>query len=483
MCKSKRIRPVFSSDTQQLLKYIGRNKMTPFHFSKTSQTVLRTICYRIHQSIVHSPEYQMTNIEEMNDFHSSLKHDNDINHIPEPMLNDILHADKIGRKVTAIIHGRNIELFLILPTNNAKYSRILKSQRAADTFFHNCAFRIVSWLDIVLSVSHCVNDLKIFIFLTKFQKHLPNKTSASVDIDSIPHTPSHIDRKHANTAYTWSCISSSKIVIFRSEEWFKVLIHESFHCFGLDFSQMNSDESNKQMHKFFPKCSPTMDFSIYETYCEIWAELFNVLFIAYHSVTNRRNHTRKHSHANLLSRKQRSKISCTRTRNNIHGVLPKTQIKNIISIAEQMITREIMFSLLQMTKIIHHYNLTYDELCISRKTTNGSSQKYTEKTPVFAYYIIKTILLFYLNHFIEWCNTHNSIHSQSMPNNKPLSILNFNKDNVSVNSYGELINQCRTSPEFLKIVSTEKQKYINQSLQSPIASSTLRMSLYEMETT
>ena len=32
--------------------------------------------------------------------------------------------------------------------------------------------------------------------------------------------------------------SLSEIVIFRREEWFKVLIHETFHNYGLDFSDL-----------------------------------------------------------------------------------------------------------------------------------------------------------------------------------------------------------------------------------------------------
>ena len=34
--------------------------------------------------------------------------------------------------------------------------------------------------------------------------------------------------------------------------------------------------------------------------------------------------------------------------------------------------------------------------------------QYKENTPVFSYYIIKSILLFHFNEFIGWCNENNS---------------------------------------------------------------------------
>ena len=74
----------------------------------------------------------------------------------------------------------------------------------------------------------------VFIYSTELTKNLPN---SNIDI---------LDQIHVNTAFTYSCIEqSNEIVIFRKEEWLKVLIHESFHNFGLDFSDMNTSECNK----------------------------------------------------------------------------------------------------------------------------------------------------------------------------------------------------------------------------------------------
>ena len=65
----------------------------------------------------------------------------------------------------------------------------------------------------------------------------------------------------------------SKIVIYRDEEWFKVLIHELFHNLDLDFSTMNiSKIRQKLLYKFEIKSK----YNIYETYCEIWARILNI---------------------------------------------------------------------------------------------------------------------------------------------------------------------------------------------------------------
>ena len=43
-------------------------------------------------------------------------------------------------------------------------------------------------------------------------------------------------QSHVNSGYTYTCKENNEIVIYREEEWLKVLIHESFHAYGLDFS-------------------------------------------------------------------------------------------------------------------------------------------------------------------------------------------------------------------------------------------------------
>ena len=69
--------------------------------------------------------------------------------------------------------------------------------------------------------------MNIYIFLTDLKKKLPE------------HTGQEIGKINVNTGFTMTCRPKSNIVIYRKEEWFKVLIHETFHNFGLDFFVYN----------------------------------------------------------------------------------------------------------------------------------------------------------------------------------------------------------------------------------------------------
>ena len=93
--------------------------------------------------------------------------------------------------------------------------------------------KYIEWVYIWLYIAKtyaktkCSHELKIYLYLTKLKKILP--TNGGI-----------IGQEHANTGYTMACKTDNEINIFREEEWFKVLIHESFHAFGLDFSELDN---------------------------------------------------------------------------------------------------------------------------------------------------------------------------------------------------------------------------------------------------
>lgn len=156
--------------------------------------------------------------------------------------------------------------------------------------------------------------------------------------------------ENANTAFTTSCQPATEIILFRREEWFKVFIHESFHNLGLDFAGQTVKQS---LSVIFPIRS---EFKIYETYTELWAELMNIIFI---NVEMKTHDLEKH------------------------------------------IQMEQKFSLFQTAKILNHFGMTYTDL-FSKYT----SESYKEETEIFCYYVLKTLLLFHCNDFIEWLSDH-----------------------------------------------------------------------------
>uniref|UniRef100_A0A6C0HB14 Uncharacterized protein n=1 Tax=viral metagenome TaxID=1070528 RepID=A0A6C0HB14_9ZZZZ len=234
--------------------------------------------------------------------------------------------------------------------------------------------KYIKWVYIWLYIaktyakSKCSSELKIYLYLTNLKKKLPKDQGT-------------IGQEHANTGYTMSCKKKNEINIFREEEWFKVLIHESFHAFGLDFSELDNTpyDGSEQILKLFPVAS---DVNLFETYCEMWAELLNVMFISYFNQT-------------------------TKTINVYEN------IDKLIHDVENRIHYERLFSLFQCAKVLYHYKLDYKELY--EKTPDAQKErtnKYKEDTNVLSYYIIKSIFMFFIDDYMNWCFDNNKTHTE-----------------------------------------------------------------------
>jgi hypothetical protein len=216
----------------------------------------------------------------------------------------------------------------------------------------------------------------------------------------LPKMKIPLDTIHINTAFTTACAKNhNEIYIYRKEEWFKVLIHESFHSFGLDFASMTEEKTNQQMFSIFPiKC----DLRLYETYTETWAEIINVIFVS----------------VNSYSCKEES--------------ISMRKLKHII---EKNMYNEMIFSAFQCIKVLHHNDLKYRELYEMSNDSILKRMNYKENTNVFSYYILKSILIYHYNDFIEWCYANNgSIKFE--PNEKNISgFIQFIKSKQKTNAF------------------------------------------------
>ena len=205
---------------------------------------------------------------------------------------------------------------------------------------------IKSWFSIVTKYApdNCSTILDVYLFFTPFQKYLPKEKN------------SQIEPKHVNSAYTYGCSKRNKIVIYRYEEWKKVLLHESFHTFNFDFHNNNFQGLRMYIKDIFRIQS---DYEIFETYCETWATLWTC---AYQSFT--------------LTEKINKPIM-------------------FIHYMETLIAYEQQYSIIQANKIMNNFNFTYNMLI------KGNAINYRENTNVFCYYILKSICLININDFIR----------------------------------------------------------------------------------
>ena len=245
-------------------------------------------------------------------------------------LNNKIDATHIQLKV----NNRIYNLYFVLPLGSPPID------------LDRCVFKINQWLHVATSFAEraCSTQVDVYLYLTDFEKKLPQTFGQP------------IGKENVNTAFTTGCSSSTEIIIFRREEWFKVFIHESMHNLGLDFQFPD----NRLLKSIFPL--ENSNCSMPETYAEMWAEIFNILLIA-----------------------------------EKDGDI------------ERLIQIERKFSLFQAAKILDYFDLNYVELFEKSAESERLRQtNYKESSEVFCYYILRALLLYHCNEFIEWVATNSS---------------------------------------------------------------------------
>jgi len=298
--------------------------------------------------------------------------------------------------------------------------------------------KIYMWLYVcnMYSPYNCANNLNVYLYLTDLKKKIPEK-----DLEPF-------DMEDANTGYTYSClyndINSSikktnynviELIIFREEEWFKVFIHETFHAMGLDFSSMDNSNSTKKIQNLF-NIENVVDIRLYESYTEICAEfIHSVFFVHFTLINTKRGEDMEYTYAKI----------------------------------EETLRNELLFSLYQSVKVLDHFGLTYDNMYDKSNDTKSLCKKYRENTPVFSYYILKSILLFNLNDFIEWINTNNN------------GSFKFNHMRDTIEKYINFFRDNYKNTDYINIMkSVEKHfKKIKGNKKYETELKTLRMTLHE----
>ena len=263
----------------------------------------------------------------------------------------------------------------------------------------------------------CSTHVHVYLYLTDHIKELPK------------HSHTAVNQLHVNTAFTTGCQKTTDIHVYRKEEWFKVLIHESFHNLGLDFigiDQEIQDEGNRVLQELFHVSVPDLRF--YETYCEMCAEIMNSLFYCFFTGKNKSNQTIIH---------------------NVHTCL----------------TYESIFSMLQCTKILTHNGLIFEDIFRHPEKMNH----YKESTQVFSYYVLKCIFMVHFTDFIHLVSTWKS--------------LKFPHDKKTFERYLHLIKTKMKSAKLrtgLKLITAwVKQQHLLMPIKKPFELCTLRMSLIE----
>ena len=267
----------------------------------------------------------------------------------------------------------------------------------------------------------CAKNIIIYLYLTSLEKYLPK---SNIHI---------LDEHNVNTAFTTTCPRESEIVVFRKEEWFKVLIHETMHNFSLDFSIMNNDDVNNCILNIFKVNS---EVNVYEAYTEFWAEIINIIFCSFYTIRDKNN------------------------------------VNEFLSNCEYFINFEITYSCFQLVKILHFMGLSYNDLY--SKTTHSillRENLYKEESNVLSYYVIKTVLINNYQGFLYWCQKNNILlldFKKTLENQK--EFCKFIEKNYKTNSLLDNINETNI---FYSKIYAKKNKNLNHILLN------LRMSICE----
>jgi len=298
--------------------------------------------------------------------------------IPKEIQDIIENSFLCKNEYNYTLSGRKIKIEMTYPVPRQTILSKTDKNRI-HRFFEDTLYRIYLWLFIAdqYASSMCSQEMNIHIYFTDHLKKLPRMKGEP------------FREIHANTAFTTVCAPVTNINIFRKEEWFKVFIHETFHNLGLDFARMEVDELDRNMNEAFPL---KKDLGVFETYCEIWAVIMNSLFEAYFSMNGSR--------------------------------------EEVILKTEKTLTQQAIYSTFQAAKILDHHGLTYQNVL------SGSLSKYKETTYTFSYYILKSILLFHLEDFLDFCIRYNK------------NVLNFDKNGKTVLAYGRMIVDLSKGEEF-----------------------------------
>lgn len=241
------------------------------------------------------------------------------------------------------------------------------------------------WTWLVVACSHatrqCATDITVKLTMANRPKRRPP-----------PGKP--VTEEHVNSAYTYACVqgttqgtqitptqgptqrtttqrtttSSTRpkntITVYRSEEWFKVFIHETFHCLGLDWSGNGNDAillQNMQLATLFPG-TRVDDYRFYEAYTETWADIVHLCFVS-------------------LSEHNDS-------REDLPSVIRGAQLERT-------------FSLIQANKLLGTQGTTLEEIALDETATPESRTLYTETVSAFSYFVLRSFFLVNLSAFIE----------------------------------------------------------------------------------
>jgi len=357
---------------------------------------------------------------------SELQHSYDISrtsaddrYIPYKIYCYIREKSQYCIRFQRIIRCRLFTLYFItFPASHISVCKSVSSQQLCASeiaVYQEYAYKVFIWLSIVSRMSdiECSEKLDIYFYMTPFKKQRPlTGSGARHDI---------LSAIHVNTGLTRNCERHGEIVVYRTEEWFKVFIHESIHNFNIDFIDSDLRDANERLRRSF--CIPHGDILLFEAYTETWARIINTMIEIY------------------VSGGKNDRSYFTR-------------------VVREKLTHNSFFHLYQLVKALDIMDLKYSQISVLTPENMAVCRKqYAEETNVYAYYIFGGILSAFALSFISWCCDHNTS-----------SVIRFKQTNKNLSYFTDLICNASRDPVLLSVI-----EYIESSSSSSSSESSSRM--------
>ena len=247
---------------------------------------------------------------------------------------------------------------------------------------------MLSWLLLLKTYEtpHCVESVEVDVYLTRFEKALHHSEPTPNNNGSDARTVVPLGGYNVNTGFTWRCgdymKGKGKIVLYREEDFLKVFFHETMHLFNMEFHDTGKHTAREIINL-------TSDVNLFESYCESWARLINVV---YYSIFN-----------------------------------PKKDMQTLI-------ITEGLFSFFQARKVLDYYNLTLEDIHNNKEKV---TRQFIESSNVYSYYVVTAMLLTHPENYLTFCRTFN------------VNILKFDKNHV--NEYINLLKSILKSKNMVII--------------------------------
>lgn len=345
------------------------------------------------------------------------------NRLPQEISKFLGHDNEIYGQFTSLDIQKDIELNLpnskkmVYQIGNLKINLTVYSYSPNYTPSSNLIKRI-AFLPIWLQSE----EITITLWLSKKNKVLDFKRHQR-----------YIGPKEINSGCT-TFIGPNKVSIWRREEVGKVILHEVFHSLDLE-QRHNLGEIEQWIYQHFD-IRKNNQFTFFESMVESMADIINTFLFLIFSIQNTKNKTLR---KRKISGRKSVQVKIGRRKRSGRK---KSNSREILGSFFNLIQVESHWILFQAAKTLYYFRYSSWDEFYNRNgfPEDKKTQQYQQKSNVFSYIIVRSMIFFKLDRFLGLCQKFKGNHflKCQIPNQE---MVKFMKYVINQTSYPKMINK------------------------------------------